>query len=86
MTDRTKQGWIIGLVALGWIFWLLPTAEDMPDKQPATPTEWKIWIGINIIAIGAVHFYNVRIGRTWRQEARNEYERRRSMQNHPTHD
>ena len=85
MTDRMKQSWIIALVALGWIFWLAPTAEDLPGAEPATPNEWKIWLGINIIAIGSVHFYNVRIGRQWRQEAREAHERRRSMQDHPTH-
>jgi len=85
MTDRMKQSWIIALVAFGWIFWLLPTAEDIPDAEPATPNEWKIWLAINIIALGAVHFYNVRIGRQWKQEARQAHERRISMQDHPTH-
>ena len=61
MTNRQKQaGTVIGMGIL-WGFWLLPTAEDLPDAQPATPLEWKLFIALNFAAIIYLHILNVGI-------------------------
>ena len=88
MTDRMKQSWIIALVAFGWIFWLMPTAEDLPDAQPATPLEWKLFIALNFVLIVYVHILNVREHhQQLRIEASERYWERmetRARNNHPT--
>lgn len=71
-----------------WALWLLPTAEDIPDAEPATPLEWKIFIAVNFAAIIYVHILNVReADRQRRIEAQRRYWERmetRSRYNHPT--
>ena len=88
MTNRQKQiGTIIGMGIL-WGFWLLPTAEDLPDAQPATPLEWKLFIALNFVAIVYLHILNVREHQQQlREEAQQRYWERmetRSRNNHPT--
>ncbi len=88
MTNRQKQiGTVIGMGIL-WGFWLLPTAEDLPDAQPATPLEWKLFIALNFIAIVYLHILNVREHQDQlRKEAQQRYWERmetRSRNNHPT--
>ena len=89
MTNRQKQiGTIIGMGIL-WGFWLLPTAEDLPDAQPATPLEWKLFIALNFVAIVYLHILNVREHqRQLRIEAQERHWQRmeiRARQAHPTH-
>ena len=88
MTNRQKQiGTVIGMGIL-WGFWLLPTAEDLPDAQPATPLEWKMFIALNFVAIVYLHILNVREHQQQlREEAQQRYWERmetRSRNNHPT--
>ena len=88
MTNRQKQiGTVIGMGIL-WGFWLLPTAEDLPDAQPATPLEWKLFIALNFVAIVYLHILNVREHQQQlREEAQQRYWERmetRSRNNHPT--
>jgi uncharacterized protein YhhL (DUF1145 family) len=88
MTNRQKQiGTVIGM-AIMWGFWILPTAEDLPDAQPATPLEWKLFIALNFIAIVYLHILNVREHQDQlRKEAEQRYWERmetRSRNNHPT--
>ena len=88
MTNRQKQiGTVIGMGIL-WGFWILPTAEDLPDAQPATPLEWKLFIALNFIAIVYLHILNVREHQDQlRKEAEQRYWERmetRSRNNHPT--
>ena len=88
MTNRQKQiGTIIGRGIL-WGFWLLPTAEDLPDAQPATPLEWKMFIALNFVAIVYLHILNVREHqRQLRIEAQERHWQRmetRSRNSHPT--
>jgi len=89
MTNRQKQiGIVIGMGIL-WGFWLLPTAEDLPDAQPATPLEWKLFIALNFAAIIYLHILNVReYQRQLRIEAQERHWQRmeiRARQAHPTH-
>ena len=88
MTNRQKQiGTLIGMGIL-WGFWLLPTAEDLPDAQPATPLEWKLFIALNFVAIVYLHILKVREHQLQiRKEAQQRYWERmetRSRNNHPT--
>ena len=88
MTNRQKQiGTVIGMGIL-WGFWLLPTAEDLPDAQPATPLEWKLFIALNFVAIVYLHILNVReYQRQLRIEAQERHWQRmetRSRNSHPT--
>jgi len=88
MTNRQKQiGTVIGM-GIMWGFWILPTAEDLPDAQPATPLEWKLFIALNFIAIVYLHILNVREHQDQlRKEAEQRYWERmetRSRNNHPT--
>jgi hypothetical protein len=88
MTNRQKQiGTIIGMGIL-WGFWLLPTAEDLPDAQPATPLEWKLFIALNFVAIVYLHILNVREHQDQiRKEAQERHWQRmetRSRNSHPT--
>ena len=88
MTNRQKQiGTIIGMGIL-WGFWLLPTAEDLPDAQPATPLEWKLFIALNFAAIIYVHILNIREHqrqlRIEAQERHWQIMETRSRNSHPT--
>jgi hypothetical protein len=88
MTNRQKQiGTVIGM-AIMWGFWLMPTAEDLPDANPATPLEWKLFIALNFAAIIYLHILNVREHqKELRMEAQERYRQRmetRSRYNHPT--
>jgi hypothetical protein len=66
----------------------MPTAEDLPDAQPATPLEWKLFIALNFAAIIYVHILNIRKHqRQLRIEAQERYWQRmetRSRNSHPT--
>lgn len=88
MTNRQKQAIVtIGMLIM-WGFWLMPTAEDLPDAEPATPLEWKLFIALNFAAIIYIHILNVREHhRIMRKEAQERYRQRmetRSRRNHPT--
>lgn len=88
MTNRQKQAIVaIGMGVL-WVLWLLPTAEDLPDAQPATPLEWKLFIALNFVSILYLHILNVREHhRQLQREANQRYWERmetRSRHNHPT--
>jgi hypothetical protein len=88
MTNRQKQiGTVIGMGIL-WGFWLMPTAEDLPDAQPATPLEWKLFIALNFVAIVYLHILNVREHQDQiRKEAQERHWQRmetRSRNSHPT--
>jgi hypothetical protein len=88
MTNRQKQIGTVIVVGILWGFWLMPTAEDLPDAQPATPLEWKLFIALNFAAIIYVHILNIREHqRQLRIEAQERYWERmetRSRNNHPT--
>jgi uncharacterized protein YhhL (DUF1145 family) len=88
MTNRQKQAIVVVGMAFMWGFWLLPTAEDLPDAEPATPLEWKLFIALNFVLIVYVHILNIREHqRQLREEAQQRYWERmetRSRNNHPT--
>ena len=88
MTNRQKQAATVIGIAIMWGFWLMPTAEDLPDAQPATPLEWKLFIALNFVLIVYVHILNVREHQLQiRKEAQQRYWERmetRSRNNHPT--
>jgi hypothetical protein len=88
MTNRQKQAATVIGIAIMWGFWLMPTAEDLPDAQPATPLEWKLFIALNFVLIVYVHILNVREHhQQLRTEAQERYWERmetRSRNNHPT--
>ena len=88
MTNRQKQIAVTIGMAIMWGFWLMPTAEDLPDANPATPLEWKLFIALNFAAIIYLHILNVREHqKELRMEAQERYRQRmetRSRYNHPT--
>ena len=88
MTNRQKQIAVTIGMAIMWGFWLMPTAEEIPDAQPATPLEWKLFIALNFVAIIYLHILNVREHqKELRMEAQERYRQRmetRSRYNHPT--
>jgi uncharacterized protein YhhL (DUF1145 family) len=88
MTNRQKQATVAIGMAIMWGFWLLPTAEDLPDAEPATPLEWKLFIALNFVLIVYVHILNIReYQQQLREEAQQRYWERmetRSRNNHPT--
>lgn len=89
MRNRQKQA-IVGMaMAFMWGFWLMPTAENLPDAEPATPLEWKLFIALNFVLIVYVHILNVREHHYQvRVERQKEFWKRmetRSRQAHPTH-
>lgn len=55
--NKMKIGWTTALIAVGWVLMFMPSAEDLPDAEPASQTDWVTWIGINLIALGAVHYW-----------------------------
>jgi len=88
MTNRQKQAAVGIGMAIMWGFWLMPTAEDLPDAKPATPLEWKLFIALNFVLIVYVHILNVR---EHQAQIRRESQARhwqqmetRARQNHPT--
>jgi hypothetical protein len=88
MTNRQKQAAVGIGMAIMWGFWLMPTAEDLPDTKPATPLEWKLFIALNFVLIVYVHILNVR---EHQAQIRRESQARhwqqmetRARQNHPT--
>jgi hypothetical protein len=88
MRNRQKQA-IVGMaMAFMWGFWLMPTAEDLPDAQPATPLEWKLFIALNFVLIVYVHILNIREHqyqlRTERQIQYWKQMETRARRNHPT--
>lgn len=88
MTNRQKQATVAIGMAIMWGFWLLPTAEDLPDAEPATPLEWKLFIALNFVLIVYVHILNIReYQQQLREEAQQRYWERmetRSRNSHPT--
>jgi len=88
MTNRQKQAAVAVGMAIMWGFWLMPSAEDLPDAKPATPLEWKLFIALNFVLIVYVHILNVR---EHQAQIRRESQARhwqqmetRARQNHPT--
>jgi hypothetical protein len=47
----------------------MPSAEDLPDAEPASRADWIVWIGINLIALGAVHYWISQPSREQKREA-----------------
>lgn len=88
MTNRQKQAAVAIGMAIMWGFWLMPSAEDLPDAQPATPLEWKLFIALNFVLIVYVHILNIREHQhQLRIEANQRYWERmetRARNNHPT--
>ena len=92
MTNRQKQAAVGIGMAIMWGFWLMPTAEDLPDAKPATPLEWKLFIALNFVLIVYVHWLNVAEERAYRQRVKRdetmlEYAQHmetRARYNHPT--
>lgn len=68
--NRIKIGWTTALIAVGWVLMFMPSAEDLPDAEPASRTDWVTWIGINLIALGAVHYWISQPSREQKREAR----------------
>jgi hypothetical protein len=68
--NRIKIGWTTALIAVGWVLMFMPSAEDLPDAEPASRTDWVTWIGINLIALGAVHYWISQPSREAKREAR----------------
>ena len=89
MTNRQKQAAVGIGMAIMWGFWLMPTAEDLPDAKPATPLEWKLFIALNFVLIVYVHILNVREHQAQiRRESQARYWQQmetRARQAHPTH-
>jgi hypothetical protein len=67
---KHKIGWTVAIIGIGWAFFLLPSAEDLPDAEPATRTDWTVWLLINLLAIGLIHHW-------WSEPARQERDIRR---------
>jgi len=88
MTNRQKQAAVGIGMAIMWGFWLMPTAEDLPDAKPATPLEWKLFIALNFVLIVYVHILNVREHEAQiRRESQARYWQQmetRARRNHPT--
>ena len=88
MTNRQKQAAVGIVIAIMWGFWLMPTAEDLPEAQPATPLEWKLFIALNFVLIVYVHILNIREHQHQIQmESSQRYRVRmetRARYNHPT--
>ena len=88
MTNRQKQTAVAIGMAIMWGFWLMPTAEDLPDSKPATPLEWKLFIALNFVLIVYVHILNVReLQAQIRRESQARHWQQmetRARQNHPT--
>lgn len=91
--NRHKIGWTITLITMGWMFFLLPSAEDLPDAEPATKTDWIVWAAINLLALYLIHRWVSEPSRIARREYRERNkqrwieERRQRIQarhNHPT--
>jgi len=55
--NRIKIGWTTALIAIGWVLMFMPSAEDLPDAEPASRADWIVWMGINVVALGAVHYW-----------------------------
>ena len=88
MTNGQKQAAVGIGMAIMWGFWLMPTAEDLPDAKPATPLEWKLFIALNFVLIIYVHILNVREHQAQiRRESQTRYWQQmetRARRNHPT--
>jgi drug/metabolite transporter (DMT)-like permease len=92
MTNRQKQAATGIIMAFMWGFWLIPSAEDLPDSNPATPFQWKLFIALNLVLIVYIHWLNVaeereRRRRVKRDETMLQYAQEmetRSRNNHPT--
>ena len=68
--NKIKIGWTTALIAVGWVLMFMPSAEDLPDAEPASQADWITWIGINIIAVGAVLYWISQPSREQKREAR----------------
>lgn len=91
--NKPKIMWTVALISIGWMFFMLPSAEDLPDAEPATRNDWIVWLTINLIAVIMVHRWisePARLARReWRSLNRQRWieerrERINSRQNHPT--
>ena len=51
---KWKVRWLVGFVAMGWVFMLWVPTED---GQPVAPHQWWIWLGINAVALVRVHLW-----------------------------
>jgi len=67
--NRIKIGWTTALITIGWVLMFMPSAEDLPDAEPASRADWIVWIGINLIALGAVHYWISQPSREQKREA-----------------
>jgi hypothetical protein len=67
--NKIKIGWTTALITIGWVLMFMPSAEDLPDAEPATQTDWVTWIGINVIALGAIHYWISQPSRQAKREA-----------------
>jgi hypothetical protein len=68
--NRIKIGWTTALIAVGWVLMFMPSAEDLPDAEPASRADWIVWMGINVDALGAVHYWISQPSRESKREAR----------------
>ena len=92
MTNRQKQAAVGIGMGFMWGFWLLPSAEDLPDNNPATPLEWKLFIALNFVLIVYLHWLNVAEERAYRKRVKRdetmleyaEHMKARARRNHPT--
>lgn len=73
--NRYKIGWTVALIAIGWMFVLLPSAEDLPEAEPMTQFDWVIWGLVNLCALAAIHYWR---SQTQRQARRQWQEQRRA--------
>jgi len=71
--NKYKIGWTISLVAIGWGFVLLPTAEDLPDAEPMGRGDWIMWGIVNLAALIAIHYWRSQPTR----EARKQWQAQR---------
>ncbi len=68
--NKIKIGWTTALIAVGWVLMFMPSAEDLPDAEPASRADWIVWMGINVVALGAVHYCISQQSRESKREAR----------------
>lgn len=91
--NKSKIGWTIAAVIISWGFFLLPAAEDLPEAEPATRTDWIVFGFANLAALVAIHYWvsePAREAKQLRRRAQRQFrinEQRHKQQqrrNHPT--
>lgn len=68
--NKWKARWLVGLVAMGWVFMLfVPTEDGLPPSR----MDWILWLIVNVFALVRVHLW---LSADVRAERRAMYNRR----------